>query len=96
MGNRRRDLELLAAVATLAFLAMMFALSQAAPCLCEMRPVYAVITARGMLQPHQTDNHWNWSLANDDQLAKPLLSYLDQQKTEQWVLSWLDETANAS
>jgi hypothetical protein len=52
--------------------------------------------ARAILHAHLTDKRWNWALANNDDLAKQLLLYLDQQKTEQWVLSWIGETANAS
>lgn len=52
--------------------------------------------ARAILQEHLTDNRWNWALANNDDLAKQLLAYIDNQKTEQWVLSWLGETAKAS
>lgn len=150
MENPRRNLELLAAVATLAFVATMFALLLLEdPYRREMRPIYAVITAgeqcwageasamlhkimartsdrhtladhlltendgslvaegmvlavqsghpraRAILQAHLTDKRWNWGLANNDDLAMQLLAYLDHQKTEPWVLSWLGESANA-
>ena len=52
--------------------------------------------ARAILHEHLTDGRWNWALANSDDLAKQLISYLDKQTTEQWVLRWLTETANAS
>jgi hypothetical protein len=52
--------------------------------------------ARAIIREHLTDKRWNWALANNDDLAKQLLSYVDKQRTEQWVVSWLGETANAS
>lgn len=51
--------------------------------------------ARAILQKHLTDKRWNWAMANNDDLAKQLIAYLDKQETEQWVLSWLGETENA-
>jgi hypothetical protein len=51
--------------------------------------------ARNIVQSHLSDKSWNWALANNDDLAEQLLTYLDKHETEPSVLSWLGQTANA-
>lgn len=51
--------------------------------------------ARAIVEAHLADERWNWSLANNDQLAKQLRSYIDRRVAEPWVMHWIDQTASA-
>jgi hypothetical protein len=52
--------------------------------------------ARSLVQQHLSDKRWNWSMANNAELAKQLLLQLDGKPVEEWVGSWLGRTATST